>query len=88
MAIAPRTIYTCSSLATKKLTKLTDSLSPDIDPADLVDAQVVRFKARDGMTIPNILFKPQQASASSKAPALVLVHGGPGRPDRRRPTAR
>jgi dipeptidyl aminopeptidase/acylaminoacyl peptidase len=65
-------------LATQKLAKLTESLSPDIDAADLVDAQIVRFKARDGMTIPNILMKPHQASASSKAPALVLVHGGPG----------
>jgi dipeptidyl aminopeptidase/acylaminoacyl peptidase len=65
-------------VATKKLTKLTDSLSPQIDAADLVDAQVVRFKARDGMTVPNTLWKPHQATASSKAPALVWVHGGPG----------
>ena len=74
---SPNNLYVLD-LATKKLTKLTESLSPDIDPADLVDAQIVRFKARDGMTIPNILFKPQQASSSTKAPALVLVHGGPG----------
>jgi dipeptidyl aminopeptidase/acylaminoacyl peptidase len=58
--------------------KLTSSLSPDIDPTDLVDTQVVRFKARDGLTIPNILWKPHQATPTSKAPALVLVHGGPG----------
>jgi dipeptidyl aminopeptidase/acylaminoacyl peptidase len=58
--------------------KLTSSLSPDIDPADLVDTEVVRFKARDGMTIPNILWKPHQATAANKAPALVFVHGGPG----------
>jgi dipeptidyl aminopeptidase/acylaminoacyl peptidase len=58
--------------------RLSDSLSPQIDPADLVDAEVVRFKARDGVTIPNILLKPHQATASSKAPALVWVHGGPG----------
>jgi len=74
---SPNNLYVLD-LATKKLTKLTESLSPDIDAADLVDAQIVRFKARDGMTIPNILFKPQQASSSSKAPALVMVHGGPG----------
>jgi dipeptidyl aminopeptidase/acylaminoacyl peptidase len=58
--------------------KLSSSLSPDIDPADLVDTEVVRFKARDGMTIPNILWKPHQATATTRAPALVLVHGGPG----------
>jgi dipeptidyl aminopeptidase/acylaminoacyl peptidase len=59
-------------------TRLTTSLSPKVDAADLVDAQVVRFKARDGMEIPNILWKPHQATAQAKAPALLLVHGGPG----------
>ena len=38
----------------------------------------MRFKSFDGLEIPNILWKPQQASASAKAPAMVLVHGGPG----------
>ena len=61
-----------------KPVKLTSSLNPQIDPEDLVDTQVVRFKARDGMTIPNILWKPHQATPASKAPAIVLVHGGPG----------
>ncbi len=58
--------------------RLTNSLNPSIDSADLVTSDVVRFKARDGMTIPNILYKPYQATAASKAPALVWVHGGPG----------
>ena len=58
--------------------RLTTSLSEAIDPADLVDSQVVRFNARDGMTIPNILYQPHQATSANKAPALVWVHGGPG----------
>jgi dipeptidyl aminopeptidase/acylaminoacyl peptidase len=58
--------------------KLTSSLNPEIDPADLVDTQVVRFTARDGLVIPNIFWKPHQATPTSKAPAIVLVHGGPG----------
>lgn len=58
--------------------RLTTSLSARIDPADLVDSSVVRFKARDGLEIPSILWKPLQASATHKAPALLLVHGGPG----------
>jgi dipeptidyl aminopeptidase/acylaminoacyl peptidase len=65
-------------LGTAKPTKLTNSLNPEIDAADLVDTQVVRFKARDDVTIPNILWKPHQATAANKAPALVWVHGGPG----------
>lgn len=57
---------------------LTSSLNPAIDPADLVESQVVRFKSFDGMEIPNILWKPHQASAGNRAPAIVWVHGGPG----------
>ncbi|HET9450052.1 MAG TPA: alpha/beta fold hydrolase, partial [Aggregicoccus sp.] len=62
----------------KEPRRLTDTLSKQIDPDDLVDAEVVRFKSFDGMQIPNILYKPHQASAQAKAPALVWVHGGPG----------
>jgi dipeptidyl aminopeptidase/acylaminoacyl peptidase len=58
--------------------QLTTSLNPAIDPADLVDSSVVRFKSFDGMEIPNILWKPHQATADARAPALVWVHGGPG----------
>jgi dipeptidyl aminopeptidase/acylaminoacyl peptidase len=58
--------------------RLTDTLSKDLDPADLVESSVARFKSFDAMTIPNILFKPHQATAARKAPALVWVHGGPG----------
>jgi dipeptidyl aminopeptidase/acylaminoacyl peptidase len=58
--------------------QLTDTLSKEIDPADLVDSEVVRFKASDGITIPSIYYKPLQASTQNTVPALVWVHGGPG----------
>ncbi|HKA36906.1 MAG TPA: S9 family peptidase [Thermoanaerobaculia bacterium] len=63
--------------------RLTDTLSKDVDPNDLVEADVVRFRSFDGMTIPNIFYKPHPASAQAKAPALVWVHGGPGGQTRR-----
>jgi dipeptidyl aminopeptidase/acylaminoacyl peptidase len=59
-------------------TRLTRSLSRKIDPAHLVDAQVVRFDSYDGLTIPGILYRPHGVDASNRAPALVMVHGGPG----------
>ena len=59
-------------------TQLVSALNPAIDPADLVDSSVVRFASFDGMQIPNILWKPHQATAENKVPAIVLVHGGPG----------
>ncbi len=64
--------------ATRKLAKLTESLNPEIAPADLVESRVVRYKSFDGMEIPAILYTPHEASAQKKLPALVRVHGGPG----------
>jgi dipeptidyl aminopeptidase/acylaminoacyl peptidase len=58
--------------------RLTESLSKEIDPADLVDSEVVRFKSFDGMVVPSIFYEPQQASAQNRVPGLVWVHGGPG----------
>ena len=79
---SPANLYVYD-FATKKVTKLTDSLNPEIDPADLVEAQNIRYKSFDGMEIPAILYKPHEASAQSKVPAIVLVHGGPGGQARR-----
>ncbi len=64
--------------AAKKEVKLTETLSPAINPADLVESRVVRYKSFDGMEIPAILYSPHGASAEQKVPAIVLVHGGPG----------
>jgi len=58
--------------------RLTNALNPAIKRQDLVVPKVVRFKSYDGVEVPGVLYKPHQASSSAKAPALVLVHGGPG----------
>ena len=74
---SPSNLYVYD-FATKKATKLTNSLNPEINPDDLVDSQVIRYKSFDGVEIPSILYKPKQASAQNKVPALLMVHGGPG----------
>ena len=53
-------------------------MNKEIDPADLVEAEVVRFRSFDGLIIPSIYYKPHEASASNKVPAIIYVHGGPG----------
>lgn len=58
--------------------QLTQSLSKDIDPAELVDASIARFKSFDGLVIPSVYLLPKEASPQHKVPALVFVHGGPG----------
>lgn len=68
---------------TGKTKQLTQSLSKDIDPGHLVEAEVVRFKSFDGTVIPSIYYRPKGASANSKVPAVIFVHGGPGGQSRR-----
>jgi dipeptidyl aminopeptidase/acylaminoacyl peptidase len=79
---SPANLYVYD-FATKKMRKLTASLNPEINSADLVEARNIRYKSFDGKEIPAILYTPHGASANSKVPALVLVHGGPGGQARR-----
>ncbi|MCU7371853.1 S9 family peptidase [Paucibacter sp. O1-1] len=65
-------------LGSKQVRQLTQSLSKAIDPNDLVEARIVRFKSFDGLVIPSVYYEPKGASAKHKVPAIVLVHGGPG----------
>ncbi|SHK32295.1 Dipeptidyl aminopeptidase/acylaminoacyl peptidase [Maribacter aquivivus] len=73
----PSNLYVYN-LETKEQKQLTDVLNPEIKTEDLVTAEVVRYKSFDGVEIPAIYYKPHQASADAKVPALVWVHGGPG----------
>ncbi len=70
-------------LATGAATRLTKALNPAISEDRLVEATVVRYRSFDGLEIPGILYRPKTATAASKAPAIVLVHGGPGGQSRR-----
>jgi dipeptidyl aminopeptidase/acylaminoacyl peptidase len=72
-----------ASLADGKARRLTTALNPAIKESDLVEASVARFKSYDGLEVPGILYQPKGASAASKVPAVVLVHGGPGGQSRR-----
>lgn len=65
-------------IAAASAVQLTSALNPAIDPAHLVVSEVIRYPSFDGLEIPSILYKPHGASAENPAPALVLVHGGPG----------
>ncbi len=65
-------------LETKEQNQLTNVLNPEIKGEHLVTAEVIRFNSFDGVEIPAIYYKPHQANAENKVPALVWVHGGPG----------
>jgi len=70
-------IYVCE-FGAAELKKLTSTMNSEIDPDNLVNAEVVRFKSFDGLEIPAIYYKPLTASKKNRVPALVSVHGGPG----------
>ncbi|HVF73169.1 MAG TPA: S9 family peptidase [Chthoniobacterales bacterium] len=76
-ARSPANLYVYD-FASQKPVKLTESLSPEVKADDLVESRVVRYKSFDGVEVPAILYQPQTATAQSKAPAIVRVHGGPG----------
>ncbi|MFS0864195.1 alpha/beta fold hydrolase [Fredinandcohnia sp. 179-A 10B2 NHS] len=73
---SPDNLYVYS-LKTDSLTRLTDTLNPEIIPEDLVKAEVIRYPSFDGLEIPAIYYRPHVAEGE-KVPALVFVHGGPG----------
>ncbi|MBX2857022.1 MAG: S9 family peptidase [Cellvibrionaceae bacterium] len=75
--VSPSNLYTYT-IGNDAVLRLSNSLNPEINESHLVSSQVVRFKSFDGVAIPNLLFKPQQASQQSKVPAIIFIHGGPG----------
>ena len=60
---------------TGKLNKVGDAY-PDIKPSQMGLQEAVRYKARDGLTIPAYLTLPPGAKRKN-LPLVVLVHGGP-----------
>ncbi len=58
--------------------RLTDGLSATIARENLVAPEHVWFTSYDGVEVPGLLYKPHQVSSNAPAPALVMVHGGPG----------
>ncbi|SHG65485.1 S9 family peptidase [Ornithinibacillus halophilus] len=73
---SPTNLYVYD-FTSKQLDCLTDTLNPEIDQADLVEAKVVHYSSFDGLEIPAIYYEPH-LETGQKAPALVWVHGGPG----------
>ena len=63
--------------ASQQHARVTNTMNPEIDPDDLVDSEIVRFRSFDGLEIPAVLMRPHLAPGE-KAPALIEVHGGPG----------
>ncbi|MBV2129368.1 S9 family peptidase [Arsukibacterium indicum] len=74
---SPSNLYVWQ-LGSPEARRLTQALASSINEQHLVQSEVVRFNSFDDLTIPALLYKPHQASADAKVPALIWIHGGPG----------
>lgn len=54
--------------------KLTESLSPEIDPRHLVEPEIVRYPSFDGLEIAAIYYRPKQIASGDKVPGLVWAN--------------
>jgi len=76
-ARSPRDLY-ASAVGGGDVRRLSDTLNPEIDPEHLVAPEVVRFASYDGVEVPGLLYRPHDAGAEARVPAVISIHGGPG----------
>jgi dipeptidyl aminopeptidase/acylaminoacyl peptidase len=63
-------------LAADRLERWTESELGGLDPARLVDAQLIRYRSFDGRSIPAFVYQAEDP-AIGKRPWLIQIHGGP-----------
>jgi len=65
------------NVARGNLTRWTNSELGGLDPAELIEPALVRFKSFDGLSVPAFVYRPRAASARTPAPVIIDIHGGP-----------
>lgn len=64
-------------LGTGAVTRWTQSEAGELDPARLVEPELIRFKSFDGLSVPAFVYRPKNAAADAKLPVIIDIHGGP-----------
>ena len=49
----------------------------EVDPADFVPGEYVRYPTAEGLEVPAILYRPRELEKGKQYPALIHAHGGP-----------
>jgi len=74
----PAEIYALENGALRKLTTHNDALMAELD---LVPAEDVEFKSKDGTDVHGLLTRPPDFKAGTPAPMILFIHGGPNSQD-------
>jgi dipeptidyl aminopeptidase/acylaminoacyl peptidase len=75
-ARSPGDVYSWN-LATTKITRWTNSASPQLNPLEFAEPKLVRWKSFDGLMISGFLYQPDAKKFPGKRPVIINIHGGP-----------
>jgi dipeptidyl aminopeptidase/acylaminoacyl peptidase len=64
-------------LRTGRATQVVAPSAAGLDLGRMVVPEVVRFRARDGVWLSGLLYRPTGAAAAGKLPVFLRLHGGP-----------
>jgi dipeptidyl aminopeptidase/acylaminoacyl peptidase len=64
-------------MAAGGLTRWTTSELGELDPANLAEPQLIRFKSFDGLSVPAFVYRPKGVAADVRTPVIIDIHGGP-----------
>ena len=59
------------------VTRWTHSELGGLDPAQLTEPKLIRFKSFDGLSVPAFVYCPKNVPAGAKTPVVIDIHGGP-----------
>ncbi len=74
----PAEIYALENGALRKLTRHNDALVADLN---LVAADNVEWKSKDGTEVHGLLTKPENFESGAPVPMILFIHGGPNGQD-------
>lgn len=59
------------------LTRWTTSELGELEPAQLAEPELIRFKSFDGLSVPAFVYRPKGVPEGTRTPVIIDIHGGP-----------
>lgn len=60
-----------------ELERWTMSELGELDPARLVEPELIRFTSFDGLSVPAFVYRPKGITPGTRTPVIIDIHGGP-----------